>query len=57
MEFPKLSLQPEIAENFPDLKLGCLVSEVLVEEPGADLLQSMQSEIEALSTQLDAEKM
>ena len=56
MEFPKLSLQPEIAENFPGLKLGCLVSEVLVQEPEADLLQSMQSEIEALSTQLDAEK-
>ncbi|WP_010664318.1 B3/B4 domain-containing protein [Marinilabilia salmonicolor] len=56
MEFPYISLLPEVAEVFPDLKLGCLVSEVVIEESGVELLTSMQEEIENLTSRLDAEK-
>ncbi|WP_291860269.1 B3/4 domain-containing protein [Marinilabilia sp.] len=55
MEFPQINFLPEISEVFSDLKLGCLLSSVIVEEASEELVQKMKNEIDLLSTQLDAE--
>lgn len=55
MDFPQIDFLPEIIEVFPNLKLGCLVSSVVVEDTGEELIQKMKAEIDSLSTQLDAE--
>jgi DNA/RNA-binding domain of Phe-tRNA-synthetase-like protein len=55
MNFPQINFLPEISEVFPNLKLGCLLSSVIVEETSEELVQKMKVEIDSLSTQLDAE--
>jgi DNA/RNA-binding domain of Phe-tRNA-synthetase-like protein len=55
MEFPQINFLPEISEAFPKLKLGCLLSPVIVEESGEELVQKMKEEIDSLSSYLDAE--
>jgi DNA/RNA-binding domain of Phe-tRNA-synthetase-like protein len=56
MEFSQINFLPEISEAFPGLKLGCLLSPVIVEDSSEELVQMMEEEIESLSSQLDAEK-
>lgn len=55
MEFPEIKILPEISEAFPALKLGCLLSPVIVEDSGKELVQMMAEEVDSLSAHLDAE--
>ncbi len=56
MEFPQINFLSEISETFPNLKLGCLLSPVVVENSSEELIRKMEKEIDILSSELDAEK-
>ncbi len=56
MEFPDIKILPEIAGAFPAMKLGCLISPVVVEDSRDELIQNMEVEVDSLSSHLDAEK-
>jgi DNA/RNA-binding domain of Phe-tRNA-synthetase-like protein len=56
MEFPQINFLSEISETFPNLKLGCLLSPVVVENSSEELVKKMEKEIDILSSELDAEK-